>query len=185
MLGEVEQEVGGSGQYRPDRVEQGYPDGELHQHGHDAAHGAYPRLFVEPHLLRTQLLPALGVFLLHLFQLGLKGTHGPGGLELPYGKGKGDNTDKYGKGDDGQAEVVEQDAVEHDKPVEHGVKEEGVPKRAYHYSFTAFSTTSGRETRHTNLPVLASRANRMPCSETTYTSPSWLTTSALTVISSS
>lgn len=167
MLGEVEQEVGGSGQYRPDGVEQGYPDGELHQHGHDAAHGAYPCLFVELHLRRTQLLPALGVFLLNLFQLGLEGTHSLGGLELPYGKGKGGQADEYGEGDDGQAEVVEQDAVEHDKPVEHGVKEEGVPYRTQHYS-----TALVREKSHTNLPVSASKAYIVPCSETTYTSPS-------------
>ncbi len=85
---------------------QGYPDGHLDEHRHQAAGRADPGLLVELHLLLGQLLLVFTVFLLELGNLGLHVLHGLGGVELLYGQGVHQPADNNCQGYDGQPEVT-------------------------------------------------------------------------------
>ena len=64
------------------------------------------------------------MLLLELAKLGLKALHGPGGMELLYGKGVHQPTDNNGQGDNGKPEATEQDVGQPNDNIDHWLKDD-------------------------------------------------------------
>ena len=78
----------------------------LDDHGPEAADGAHTGLPVDAHSFLGNPRPVPGVPVLHLFDLGLEGAHGPHLVKLFQGQRKGDQANNDGQQDNRNAHLV-------------------------------------------------------------------------------
>ncbi len=143
VAGQFLERFRGVGEGDADGVVQRDQDGELEEHGAQAAEGVHSALPVELH---DFFLAALGVavLLVDLLDAGLDALHGAGNVELAEGQGEGDQPDEDGEGDDREAEAIEEDVIQENQQVHHRVHQEEGEDFADHF-FTPVSAISATE----------------------------------------
>ena len=105
-----------------------YPYRELDDHGTKATYRIDSRFLVEAHGLLGDPCPVFGIATLDGLEPGLQFRHLLGRAELPQGQRQSSDTHQDSKDDDGQAEVMAQNGVQHHQPVYQGVEDEPVPQ---------------------------------------------------------
>ena len=120
-LGEPHQVVRRGAEAFQQRPVQGEPYGYLDNQRAQAAQRVHSRLAVEAHHLLGPSLRLLGEALLDLLHSRLKRRHGLHRLRLLDHQWQRGEPNEDSKGNDGQPEVAEQDAVKHHQDVQHRV----------------------------------------------------------------